>query len=63
MPAAVSERDVATALLETGPQTLRVAHLAVRELPGSGTSEELLAAAGIDAGHIEAAARELLGSG
>jgi transketolase len=54
---------VTAALLETGPRTLRVAHLAVRELPGSGTSEELLAAAGIDAGHIEAAARDLLGSG
>jgi transketolase len=54
---------VTAALLETGPRPLRVAHLAVRELPGSGTSEELLAAAGIDAGHIEAAARGLLGSG
>jgi hypothetical protein len=30
-------------------------------MPGSGTSEELLAAAGIDAPHIEAAARELIG--
>src|SRR5215472_15590016 len=54
---------VTSALLEMGPRTLRFAHLAVRELPGSGTSEELLAAAGIDAGHIEAAARGLLGSG
>jgi transketolase len=54
---------VTDALLETRPRTLRMAHLAVRELPGSGTSEELLAAAGIDAGHIEAAARDLLGSG
>jgi transketolase len=54
---------VTDALLETGPQALRVAHLAVRELPGSGTSEELLAAAGIDAGHIVAAARDLLGFG
>ena len=54
---------VTAALLETWPRTLRFAHLAVRELPGSGTSEELLAAAGIDAGHIEAAARDLLGSG
>jgi transketolase len=54
---------VTAALLEMGPLSLRVAHLAVRELPGSGTSEELLAAAGIDAGHIEAAARGLLGSG
>src|SRR5215469_14467678 len=54
---------VTAALLETWPRTLRFAHLAVRELPGSGTSEELLAAAGIDAGHIEVAARDLLGSG
>jgi len=51
---------VTAALLEAGPQTLRVAHLAVRQLPGSGTSEELLAAAGIDAQHIAAAARDLL---
>jgi transketolase len=52
---------VADALLEAGVQDLRLAHLSVRDLPGSGTSEELLAAAGIDAQHIEAAARELLG--
>jgi transketolase len=32
----------------------------VRELPGSGTTAELLGAAGIDAQHIEAAARNLL---
>jgi transketolase len=54
---------VTAALLDAGPRALQVAHLAVRELPGSGTSEELLAAAGIDAAHIEAAARGLLGSG
>jgi hypothetical protein len=29
-------------------------------MPGSGTGEELLAASGIDATHIEAAARDLL---
>jgi transketolase len=40
----------------------RVVHLAVRELPGSGTPAELLAAAGIDADHIAAAARELVTS-
>ena len=40
----------------------RVVHLAVRELPGSGTPAELLAAAGIDAEHIAAAARELVAS-
>ena len=38
----------------------RVAHLAVRELPGSGKPEELLAAAGIDADAIAAAARKLV---
>jgi transketolase len=38
----------------------RVVHLAVRELPGSGTPAELLAAAGIDADHIAAAARQLV---
>ncbi len=48
------------ALLGAGPQKLWITHLAVREMPGSGTSEELLAAAGIDAGHIESAARDLL---
>ena len=51
---------VAEALLGAGPQTLRVTHLAVREMPGSGTGEELMAAAGIDAKHIAAAARNLL---
>jgi transketolase len=39
---------------------LSVEHLAVRELPGSGTPTELLDAAGIDATHIAAAARRLL---
>jgi transketolase len=38
----------------------RVVHLAVREMPGSGTPAELLAAAGIDADHIAAAARQLV---
>jgi transketolase len=51
---------VADALLARGEQTLRLTHLCVRELPGSGTTEELLAAAGIDAPHIESAARALL---
>ncbi len=37
----------------------RVAHLAVRGLPASGTSAELLDEAGISASHIVAAAREL----
>ena len=39
----------------------RVTSLAVRELPGSGTPAELLAAAGIDAEHIAEAARRLVG--
>jgi transketolase len=52
---------VAAALLEAGVRQLRVAHLSVSELPGSGTPAELLAAAGIDAGHITAAAAALVG--
>jgi transketolase len=39
-----------------------VVHLAVREMPGSGKPAELLAAAGIDAEHIAAAARKLVGA-
>jgi transketolase len=38
-----------------------VVSLAVRELPGSGKPDELLAAAGIDAEHIATAARRLVG--
>jgi transketolase len=38
----------------------RVVHLAVREMPTSGTPAELLAAAGIDAEHIAQAARRLV---
>ena len=38
-----------------------MAHLAVREMPGSGTPAELLAESGIDADAIAAAARRLLG--
>jgi transketolase len=52
---------VIDALTGTGRTELAVAHLAVRELPGSGTSAELLDAAGISADHIAAAARQLLG--
>ena len=52
---------VTGALLEAGSQTLHLAHLAVREMPGSGTGKELMAAAGIDAEHIAAAARDLAG--
>ncbi|QRP50747.1 transketolase [Amycolatopsis sp. FDAARGOS 1241] len=51
---------VADALLAAGSAPLRMKHLAVRELPGSGTAPELLDAAGIAASHIAAAARTLL---
>jgi transketolase len=52
---------VADALLAAGRRELSIAHLAVRGMPGSGTGEELLAWAGIDAEHIADAARELVG--
>ena len=52
---------VADGLLGAGQQNLRLTHLAVREMPGSGTGEELLAWAGIDAEHIAQAARQLAG--
>ena len=51
---------VVDALTGTGRIELAVAHLAVREMPGSGTGAELLDAAGIDAAHIAEAARRLL---
>ena len=50
---------VVDALTGAGRADLTVRHLAVSELPGSGTSEELLEAAGLSAGHIAAAARSL----
>jgi transketolase len=50
---------VTASLLGAGQKDLSVTHLAVREMPGSGTGAELLAWAGIDAGHIAAAARRL----
>jgi transketolase len=40
----------------------QVVKLAVRDMPGSGKPDELLAAAGIDAEHIAGAARELAGA-
>jgi transketolase len=45
------------------PDGPAVAHLAVTEMPGSGTTGELLDAAGLSAGHIEAAARRLIDAG
>jgi transketolase len=53
---------VADALLAAGQQNLSIVHLAVREIPGSGSGAELLAWAGIDADHIAAAARRLASS-
>jgi len=47
-------------LAETGTIELSVASLAVREMPGSGTTRELLSAAGIAAPQIADAARSLL---
>jgi len=42
------------------PRPPRVAHLAVRGLPGSGSPDEVMDAAGITAPHIAAAARRLV---
>jgi transketolase len=53
---------VATALADAGVST-RLTRLAVTERPGSGTPESLLAAAGIDAGHIAAAVEQVLERG
>ena len=52
---------VLEALSDAG-RSARVAHLAVRGLPGSGTPAELMEAAGISADHIVQAARDLLGA-
>jgi transketolase len=51
---------VTDSLLAAGRSNLSLAHLAVRDLPGSGSGAELLAWAGLDADHIAAAARKLL---
>jgi transketolase len=51
---------VADALLAADQRDLRLARLAVTGMPGSGTGDELLAWAGIDAEHIAAAARQLV---
>ena len=56
------EGGLAAAVLEEladEPQPPRVVHLAVRGLPGSGTPAELMAAAGIDADAVVAAATAL----
>jgi transketolase len=44
----------------TNPAALQFIHLAVREMPGSGTPQNLLHAAGIDADHIVRAVQQLL---
>jgi transketolase len=52
---------VLSALAEAG-EPCRMRKLGVKIMPGSGTPEELLREAGIDAGAIAAAARELVGA-
>jgi transketolase len=54
--------DAVLEALSDGETPARVVRLAVREMPGSGKPEELLAAAGIDADHIAEAARQLVRS-
>jgi transketolase len=53
---------VIDALIGDGVTDIRVAHLAVGGMPGSGTGQELMGWAGIDADHIAAAARDLVGT-
>jgi transketolase len=55
--------DAVLEALSDGETPARVVRLAVRDMPGSGTPAELLAAAGIDAEHIVEAARSLVGAG
>ena len=52
--------DAVAAALADSDEPPRVVKLAVREMPGSGKPAETLAAAGIDAEHIAAAARRLV---
>jgi transketolase len=54
--------DAVTAVLASSEDPPRVLKLAVEGMPGSGKPAELLAAAGIDAEHIAAAARRLIGA-
>ncbi|MEU5566831.1 transketolase [Micromonospora musae] len=51
---------VKDSLVAGGRATPALTHLAVRGMPGSGSSKEQLAWAGIDADHIASAARDLL---
>jgi transketolase len=52
---------VLAALVGSGGLELKLKHLAVRDMPGSGKPHELLDAAGISATHIASAVRELVG--
>lgn len=52
--------EAVMAALAPSGQAFHIRHLAVRELPGSGSPAELMAAAGIDAGAIVTAALELV---
>jgi transketolase len=54
--------DAVLAALAEQDEHPRVVKLAVREMPRSGKPDELLSAYGIDAEHIEAAVRQLVGS-
>jgi transketolase len=58
-PAGGIGEAVLAALNEAG-HNARVAHLAVRGLPGSGTPAELMDGAGISASHVAQAARQLV---
>jgi transketolase len=49
-----------SALAEDGTDNLKFEHLAVSSMPGSGSPEELMDAAGISANHIADAVRKLL---
>lgn len=54
--------DALLAAFADADERPRVLKLAVHNMPGSGKPAELLAAAGIDAGHIAEAARRLVGA-
>jgi transketolase len=59
-----SEGGIGSAVLEAfndAGHPVRVSHLAVRRMPGSGDALELMEAAGISAGQIAQAARDTLG--
>jgi transketolase len=53
---------VLSALAQNGAEDLRFEHLAVNIMPGSGSPDELMGAAGISARHIADAVRRLLGN-